>query len=224
MKHLHYVLLFLLVLSFWALFVIEVPFLPKIEIPTSEKIAEGLNKIFLGLSYSYIAGVLVFYLTVILPDYLERHRLQPIIDKQIDGIGTALSKILWGFPSQAEDNGLYAVDIFDIDETEKILKSADWNSPNLIPIYSNYPNKSLKYTFYYDYIEVQKLANNLIELYSKYLDTDKVIQLEAIKNPEFMTYLDILRNTQFPQGGQNHIVEGFIEVLKAYKKLSPNRK
>lgn len=38
-----------------------------------------------------------------------------------------------------------------------------------------------------------------------------------------MTYLDILHNTQFPQGGQNHIVERFIEVLKAYKKLSTNR-
>lgn len=223
MKHLHYILLFLLLLSFWALLSIEVPVIPKIEIPTSAKIAEGVNKIFLGLSYSYIVGVLVFYLTVILPDYQESYRLQPVIDKQIDDIGTALSKTLWGFPSQTEDDDLYAVDIFDTDKTEKILKSADWNSPNLIPIYSNFPDKSLKCTFYYDYIEVQKFANNLIKLYSKYLDTDKVIQLEAIKNPEFMTYLDILRNTQFPQGGQNHIVEGFIEVLKAYKKLSPNR-
>lgn len=223
MKHLHYILLFLLLLSFWALLSIEVPVIPKIEILTSAKIAEGVNKIFLGLSYSYIVGVLVFYLTVILPDYQESHRLQPVIDNQIDDIGTALSKIIWGFPSQAEDNGLSAVDISDTDKIEKILKSADWNSPNLIPIYSNCPDNSLKCTFYYDYKEVQKIANNLIELYLKYLDTDKVIQLEAIKNPQFMTYLDILHNTQFPQGGQNHIVEGFIEVLKAYKKLSPNR-
>lgn len=165
MKHLRYILLFLLLLSFWALLSIEVPVIPKIEIPTSAKIAEGVNQIFLGLSYSYIVGVLVFYLTVILPDYQESHRLQPVIDNQIDDIGTALSKIIWGFPSQAEDNGLSAVDISDTDKIEKILKSADWNSPNLIPIYSNYPDNSLKCTFYYDYKEVQKIANNLIELY-----------------------------------------------------------
>ena len=56
-----------LLLAVLAILSIEVGVLPKIPVPWGESVVLGVNKVFLNLSYSYIAGVIVYWFVVKLP-------------------------------------------------------------------------------------------------------------------------------------------------------------
>lgn len=67
-----------LLLSVWAVFSIDIPLIPKIPCSFSDKTIEGLNRAFLALAYSYIAGVIIYGMTVKYPYYLDKRRLAPV--------------------------------------------------------------------------------------------------------------------------------------------------
>ena len=56
-----------LLLAGWAILSIEVGVLPKIPVPWEDSVVLGVNKVFLNLSYSYIAGVIIYWFVVKLP-------------------------------------------------------------------------------------------------------------------------------------------------------------
>ena len=56
-----------LLLSFWAVLSIDIPLIPKIPCSFSDKTIEGLNRAFLALAYSYIAGAIIYGMTVKYP-------------------------------------------------------------------------------------------------------------------------------------------------------------
>ena len=53
-----------MLLSAWAVFSIDVPLIPKIPCSFSDNAIEGLNRAFLALAYSYIAGAIIYGMTV----------------------------------------------------------------------------------------------------------------------------------------------------------------
>ena len=50
-----------LLLSAWAILSIEISILPKIPVSWEESVVQGVNRILLNLSYSYIAGVIIYW-------------------------------------------------------------------------------------------------------------------------------------------------------------------
>ena len=56
-----------LLLAGWVILSAEVGLFPKIPVPWEESIVLGVNKVLLNLSYSYIAGVIVYWFVVKLP-------------------------------------------------------------------------------------------------------------------------------------------------------------
>lgn len=56
-----------LILSGWAVLSIEIGVLPKIPVLWEESVVQGINRILLNLSYSYIAGVIIYWFAVKLP-------------------------------------------------------------------------------------------------------------------------------------------------------------
>lgn len=62
-----------LLLSAWAVLSIEIGILPKIPVLWEELVVQGVNRILLNLSYSYIAGVIVFGFAVKLPALKENN-------------------------------------------------------------------------------------------------------------------------------------------------------
>lgn len=60
-----------LVLSGWAILSVEIGVLPKIPVLWEEFVVQGVNRILLNLSYSYIAGVIVYWFAVKLPALKE---------------------------------------------------------------------------------------------------------------------------------------------------------
>ena len=56
-----------LLLAGWVILSVEVGVFPKIPVPWEESVVLGVNKVLLNLSYSYIAGVIVYWFVVKLP-------------------------------------------------------------------------------------------------------------------------------------------------------------
>lgn len=180
-----------------------------------------INEIIINLSYSYIAGIVVYLLTIVLPVYFEKKRLQPIINEKIGDIGIMLTNMMVGFPAATAIN---SPDISDIDGCKKLLKSADWNTNNLLPIYGR--NNKLCQTFYFDFENIQTEIANFILCYKPQLTTTQLLYLEKIRNASFMSSLSVLikANCVFPKGGADFIVDEFAEKLKIYAKLKNTTK
>lgn len=62
-----------LLLSAWAVLSIEIGILPKIPVSWGDSVVQGVNRILLNLSYSYIAGVIIYGLAVKLPALRENN-------------------------------------------------------------------------------------------------------------------------------------------------------
>lgn len=56
-----------IIMSSWAVLSIEIGVLPKIPVLWEETVVRGVNRILLNLSYSYIAGVIIYWFSVKLP-------------------------------------------------------------------------------------------------------------------------------------------------------------
>ena len=67
------------------------------------------------MSYSYIAGIIVYILTVMLPVIWENYRLQPILKEQVKSIGIMLANMLVGFPYEED---YLKIDISDIEKMQ----------------------------------------------------------------------------------------------------------
>ena len=121
--------------------------------------SQEINTIILNLSYSYIAGIIVYILTVMLPVIWENYRLQPILKEQVKSIGIMLANMLVGFPYEED---YLKIDISDIEKCREILSNADWNNENKLWIYPKGKNKLFQ-TFKSDFDEIQNEITILIQ-------------------------------------------------------------
>ena len=85
------VMLFIgMVLAVWAVLSIDIPLIPKVPCSFSDETIEGLNRAFLALAYSYIAGTIIYGMTVKYPYYLNKRRLAPVIKAKVEKLGSML--------------------------------------------------------------------------------------------------------------------------------------
>lgn len=209
----------LLITSLYAILVIELEALPPMKINRSEEFVKGLNRIFLGLSYSYVVGIIVFWFTVIWPARHEKYRLRPVINKKIENIGTMLEYMITGFPLK---EGQSFVDLKDLEGCRNLLKSADWNKKNALWTYPDGRNQ-LYQTFFDDFRNIQSYITEFLSCYKQQLDIGQMLYLEAFNNAQFMTalkvFVDVQTGIKFPEKGADFIIEEFIDILKGYNKL-----
>lgn len=179
--------------------------------------SKEINSIILNLSYSYIAGFIVYILTVMLPIALDNHRLHPVLKERIEDIGVMLANMLAGFPYEGD---CHKVDIDNIEKCSELLSNADWNKENTLWIYPKGKNK-LYQTFKSDFDEIQNEIRYLILMYKPHLTTKQILYLESIKNTRFQSLLSVLEkmNVVIPENGMNDTIKEFLEVLKTYDKL-----
>lgn len=210
------IIITLAVLSSWAILAVELDLLWKIPTNDTPENPNGWNRIFLGLSYGYITGLIIYIFTVWLPTYQEKKRLQPIINDFILNLGVRISNILTGlYPSDEE------VDIDQIDRCKQVLSDTIWNNKNPLPIYRKDVCQYYQ-AFYYDYKDIQDYINNFIICYKAQLSSKQILLLEQIKNAEFMSTLSVFVQVGvvFPPDGGDFIVQSFTnDVLLTYQKL-----
>lgn len=182
--------------------------------------ADKINSVLLNLSYSYIAGLIMYALTIELPTYIYRKKIRQIIKQNIENVGICLHNLLVGFPNK-EGRDDFNPDISDIEYCESILTDIDWNAKNILPIYNNIPNKLFE-TFYYDYSNLQKLITSFLQVYKTDLTAEQLLLLEGLVNMRHMQIIEVIINSRSDTINNrigNSIAKEYAEKLQIYANL-----
>lgn len=179
--------------------------------------AEQLNSIIINLSYSYIAGLIVYIFTVEIPTIIHNKKIKPIINQNIENIGVSFHNLLVGFTK--EDESLN-IDVSDISNCKKILTNVDWNTKNELPIYPSEGNK-LYQTFYYDYKNIQNEITRILQIYKSDLTTEQLLLLEDLTDMKHVQVLGVIIAAKYKMNNEagNAIANEFAEKLETYAKL-----
>lgn len=163
-----------LLLSVWAVFSIDIPLISKIPCSFSDKTIEGWNRAFLALAYSYIAGAIIYGMTVKYPYYLNKRRLAPVINAKVERLGSMLDWMNIEF-RDADNNP----SISDIDGVMALFKTKRWKERCRWPEHSGC--KDVTDGFVKDYGELKTMVDGLINDCKEYLSSEQMIYLEAIR-------------------------------------------
>lgn len=187
---------------------------------------QNYNLVIENLSYSYIAGVFVYLLTLVLPDWWESRRLRPIVDKKIAHIAVLFNKQLLGFgtpQSETHKDGLYQIDCTKIEECLDVMDKADWNAAN--PVVNNILNNKLYQTYKHDLDAIILAITDILLTYKSQLSQDDIMHLENIRQTDLVTYINVLysANAVFPPDGHKFIVEKHKILLEEYVSILKDR-
>ena len=187
---------------------------------------QNYNIVLENLSYSYLAGVIVYILTLVLPEWWESKRLKPIVDNKIAHLALLFNKQLFGFgtpPDEKYKTELYHVDCTNIEECLSVLDNADWNKEN--EVVKNIPNNKLYQTYKQDLDAIVLEIGDIIQTYKTQLSQNDIQHLENIRQNDLITYISVLYsgNVTIPEGGHKFIVEGHKELLEELNMILKDR-
>lgn len=101
----------------WAILAIQFQIIPVIRIRTGENTVNALNTLYLTLSYSFIAALVFYMVTQVLPVGRRKDILEPIIRRKIVDISRCIRNILLEFHRETK----YEYDVHNTDDTEALL-------------------------------------------------------------------------------------------------------
>lgn len=198
------------ILSVWAVFSIDVPLIPKISCSFSDKTIEGLNRAFLALAYSYIAGAIIYGMTVKYPYYMNKRRLTPVINAKVERLGSMLDWMNIEF-RDADNNP----SISDIDGVMALFKTQRWKERCRWPEHSGC--KDVTDGFVKDYGELKSMVDGLINDYKDYLSSEQMVYLELIRgnrlNVHFRSYEKCKGNCDYTDYFYEQIVQPEYRML-----------
>ena len=199
-----------LVLSAWAVFSIDIQLIPKIPCGFSDRTIEGMNRAFLALAYSYIAGAIIYGMTVKYPCYLNKRRLTPVINAKVEKLGSMLDWMNIEF-RDADNNP----SISDIDGVMALLKTERWKERCRWPEHSGC--KDVTDGFVKDYGELKSMVDGLINDYKDYLSSEQMIYLEAIRGSRLNLFF---RSYEKSKGNCNYTDYFYEQVVQPeYRRL-----
>lgn len=195
--------------AMWAILSIEMEWIPKIPCGLSETAANGWNRAFLALAYSYIAGAVIYGMTVKYPYYRNKQRLTPIIKVKVENIGVQFSYMNLEFRESNNPR------VTDIEAVMALFNNKRWREKCSMP--EHLMCKDVTDAFVSDYMELVRMVGLLINDYKDYLDSRQLLYLEAIRgsrlNQFFATYIGSGKHFNFTDSFYEHI------LLPEYKKL-----
>lgn len=180
-----------LLLAAWAVLSIELEWIPKISCDFSDTTINGLNRAFLALAYSYIAGAVIYGMTVKYPEYRKKQHIAPVIKAKIENLGVLLSNMNTEFRNS--DNPKLS----EIDAVMALFTTQRWRERCHLPEHSIC--KNVTDGFIQDFCEFQKAVASLINDYKDFLSTDQLIYLELIRNSHLNQFFGI-----YEKSGKNY--------------------
>ena len=199
-----------LILSVWAVFSIDVPLISKIPCSFSDKTTEGLNRAFLALAYSYIAGTIIYGMTVKYPYYLNKRRLAPVINAKVMKLGNMLDWMNVEF-RDADNNP----SISDVDGVMSLFKTKRWKERCRWSEHSGC--KDVTDGFVKDYGELKTMVDGLINDYKEYLSSEQMIYLEAIRGSRLNQFF---RSYEKSKGNCNYADYFYEQIVQPeYRRL-----
>ena len=199
-----------LILSVWAVFSIDIPLISKIPCNFSDRTIEGWNRASLALAYSYIAGMIIYGMTVKYPYYLNKRRLAPVINAKVEKLGSMLAWMNIEF----RDGGNNPL-ISDIDGIMALFKSKRWKERCSMPEHSGC--KDVTDGFVKDYGELKSMVDGLINDYKEHLSSEQMIYLEAIRGSRLNQFF---RSYEKSKGNCDYTDEFYELILQPeYRRL-----
>lgn len=206
-----------LAFSVWAILSIEITWIPKISTCMSESVAEGWNKMFLALAYSYIAGAIIYFLTVKLPYWRNKQRLMPVINAKIRNIGIHLSNMNLEF-RDPNNNPL----ISDVNAVMALFKTEKWKEKCKMPEHVNCRNVTEGYVR--DYKGLQYMVGQLINDYKNYLTSNQLIMLEQLRDGWVNQFLSTAEESEYKYQFTDYFYDKVLQpsyrrLLEVYNQL-----
>lgn len=197
---------------------LQIPFL--IPSPFNSIITSNLNNIMINLSYSYIAGVFFYLLTVYLPINKRKKEAIPGMKIIIDEIDRIVFEIFMEFSREQK----YDIKSIYTDPClcKNILTSKNWNdsSPFLLDTYK-VKITYLKY-LHSKHKEIVIAIDKLMMYYKEFLTGDQLSLCEKIRGSMLISQLDFCVNVpliQMAEDGKEYYTNLIIKELKQIDEL-----
>ena len=201
-----------LLFSAWAIFSIEIPLIPRLPTCFSARTIEGIDRLFLALAYSYVAGAILYWFTSTLPFLRNKNKLKDVIDQKITGIGSQLSAMHLEF---IDINNPTNPSIDEIDAIMALFSLGRWTEACRVPLHSQ-PN--VTWAFVDDYHSLQNMIGCLINDYKAYLSTKELILLESIRESSLNTIFEAGKNFRYQYS--EYVYN--LSIQPAYRKMLEN--
>ena len=204
------VMLFIgMVLAAWAVFSIDIPLIPKVPCCFSDETTEGLNRAYLALAYSYIAGAIIYGMTVKYPCYLNKRRMTPVINAKVEKLGSMLNWMNIEFRDSVNNPT-----ISDLDGIMALFETKRWRERCHMPEHSGC--KDVLEGFVRDYCELKTIVDALINDYKEYLSSEQMIYLEAIRGNKLNQFF---RTYEKSKGNWNYTDDFFEKIVQPEYKM-----
>lgn len=209
-----------LILCLWPILSIGLELLPTIKCNFNKTIIDKFNTVILNLSYSYIAGCIFYYLSVVFPRYKNKKVIKPAIKLNISKIKSIINEILVSFSSDA---GEEFVSFHNLEVCKKVVMTKDWYEE--VSGIKQRTGKSMSYLRFclHEYVDISKHIESLIIKYKDYLSSEQLVLLEKIKMCSFFdlviscsTYETILLTDL---SHKDMMANSFTELIELYNKL-----
>jgi len=118
MKIIKYIIYILLLISIWTILSVGLTIIPTFEADITKETADRVNSVMINISYSYLAGYIMYFLTVSLPTYRRKMTMEPLIN---DYIETYCSQSLFSFFMYYNNSDLLEFDIKEHQNVKEIV-------------------------------------------------------------------------------------------------------
>lgn len=207
------VFIIVLILCFWAIFAIQLEIdwlIIKIKLPQS--VCNNINRLYLNLSYSYVAGYIIYLLTIYFPKKSEKKRLQPIFKQKIRDIKNDFNCILLEFSRNTEIKNGY----MEIENARKVLLSKNWT--DIMPMYQKMYKANISYIAFISEEGkiLKKQINDFIQSYQSFITARQLCLLEELSNMMIFSIAHQFRQMTISledANGKKSLVDMFIDAL-----------
>jgi hypothetical protein len=207
-KLINSLILIFFVLALWGILSIEVKIIPLIHLSLNEEVTNSLNSVYINLSYSYVAGVLIYLLTVVIPYKNRKRVVLPLIKNLIIKYykGSLFSFTTFYLNERKEylenNNDLkeYSKELRLNEKLLKALYSDEAGRKNTLKLVSKeFYEFNVNITSNEDYLSIDQLnilnklrQDTFIELVDQYIDTMGVDDVNKLFYETFKKYIQLV--------------------------------
>lgn len=210
--------IFGLLLSIWAICSAQLNINPQAETDTVTDNSTRLNNAIVNISFSYIAGLIIYLLTCTFPHYQSSRRLKPTIVAKVKRIVRSIDDVVLEF-----SRGVNTPTRTDIKDLQVILHSKVWT--DTIPMLQQVNRVNIDYISYYNLVtkSVKEQTESLIQTYKEYLTVDQISALEhwitnqSFRDASFWSSIPN-KNLESPDG-KKFLVDSFCKMYEEMKQI-----
>lgn len=212
------VLAFLTLLAMWVILAIQFHWIPVIKTCVSEETVNALNFFLLTLSYSYIAALVFYLVTCVLPSKRRKDILEPIINRKIQCIGRCIHDILLEFSRETD----YDHDVHNTTNTDALLRSKDWFA--IVQMINEVQKVSVTYLRLMQICgeNMKSQISDLIIKYHAEMTASQLVELENLSDASFFNTIDFIGTipgSSIAVSGYNSLISDFVKLQEQYLKV-----